>query len=387
MDYGTSTKHREDETDAPTPPAVEIVIPVYNEALVLADSIRELDGYLNQEFPLSYSITIADNASRDDTPLISRALADDLESVKYLRLEEKGRGRALRAAWTASPSPVACYMDVDLSTDLKALLPLVAPLLSGHSDIAIGSRLAEGSNVVRGPKREFISHGYNRILRTVLRAKFSDAQCGFKAIRTEAVHELLDDVSDQGWFFDTELLVGAQRRGLRVHEVPVDWVDDPDSRVDIMNTAWTDLQGVGRLLAASSIARFALIGLCSTIAYALLFLALRDPVGPGAANAIALALTAVANTAANRRWTFRLRGPERLLRQYAMGLVVYALTLGLTTAAMAVLYGINPSPDRAVEVSVLVLASITATVTRYLALRSWVFDPAARLWSQPEQKR
>ena len=128
-------------------------------------------------------------------------------------------------------------MDVDLSTDLRGLLPLVAPLMSGHSDLAIGTRLAHGARVVRGPKREFISRSYNRILHTVLRAKFSDAQCGFKAVRRDVLDPLMDDVVDQGWFFDTELLVLAQRRGLRIHEVPVDWIDDPDSRVNIVSTA------------------------------------------------------------------------------------------------------------------------------------------------------
>ncbi|MGB0120613.1 MAG: bifunctional glycosyltransferase family 2/GtrA family protein [Solirubrobacterales bacterium] len=362
------------ETPAEAPLAsVEIVVPVYNEARALADSIRKLDTYLSDEFPLSYSITIADNASRDDTPLIGRALADDLDSVNYLRLEEKGRGRALRTAWLASRSPVACYMDVDLSTDLKALLPLVAPLLSGHSDVAIGSRLAPGSNVVRGPKREFISRSYNSLLRTTLRSRFTDAQCGFKAVRTDAARELLTEVKDQGWFFDTELLVSAERHGLRIHEVPVDWVDDPDSRVDIINTAWLDLKGVARLFASSRIARFAIVGVVSTIAYAVLYLLLRSPLGPDGANSLALGITAVGNTAANRRWTFGLRGPERLFRQYAMGGLVYLLTLGVTSAAMAVLYGLDPAPGRALEVSVLVLASITATITRYVALKSWVF--------------
>ena len=139
-------------------------------------------------------------------------------------------------------------MDVDLSTDLAALLPLVAPLISGHSDVAIGTRLSRGSRVVRGPKREIISRCYNLILRSTLAARFSDAQCGFKAIRADVAHALLPHVEDTGWFFDTELLVLAERSGLRIHEVPVDWVDDPDSRVDIVSTAVADLKGVARLL-------------------------------------------------------------------------------------------------------------------------------------------
>ena len=165
-----------------------------------------------------------------------------------MHLAQKGRGRALAAVWSASDAPVLAYMDVDLSTDLGGLLPLVAPLISGHSDVAIGSRLARGARVVRGPKREFISRCYNLILRTVLGVRFSDAQCGFKAVRRDAAQQLLPLVEDTGWFFDTELLVLAERAGLRIHEVPVDWVDDPDSRVDIVATAVADLKGVARVL-------------------------------------------------------------------------------------------------------------------------------------------
>lgn len=355
------------------PAAVEIVLPVFNEADVLADSVRGLDSYLASDFPLTYSIVIADNASTDDTGVIANALADDLPSVNYVRLDEKGRGRALRKVWSMTSSPVTCYMDIDLSTDLKGLLPLVAPLLSGHSDLAIGTRLDHGAQVTRGGKREFISRSYNYLLRTMLRARFSDAQCGFKAIRTEAVQPLLPKVRDNGWFFDTELLVLAQRKGLRTHEVPVDWVDDPDSKVDIVSTAWTDLRGVARLLASSRIACFVIIGMLSTIAYALIYLGLRGIMSPGQANAISLLITAVANTAANRRWTFGLRGPDRRMRQYLMGGLVYLLTLGTTSGALVVMHGIDPDPARVVEVGTLILASIAATVTRYVALKTFVF--------------
>src|SRR3954469_25715571 len=284
---------------APAGPDVEIVVPVYNEAAGLERSIRRLHRFLVDGFPFSWRIVVADNASTDATPEIARRLADRLPAGGYLRLEAKGRGRALRSAWSTSPARVVAYMDVDLSTDLRGLLPLVAPLLSGHSDLAIGTRLAYGSRGVRGPKREFISRSYNRLLHTLLRAKFSDAQCGFKAVRREVLDALLPDVRDEGWFFDTELLVLALRRGLRIHEVPVDWVDDPDSRVHIVPTALTDLRGVARLLAAGPIARFMGIGVLSTLAYALLFVALHGALGAAGANATALALTAVANTAAN----------------------------------------------------------------------------------------
>src|ERR1700710_2333815 len=289
-------------------PTVEIVVPVYNEQATLAASIRRLHEFLGSELPFDAQITIANNASTDATAQVARALEADLDGVQLLDLPEKGRGRALRSAWTASDAQVLAYMDVDLSTELRALLPLLAPLVSGHSDLSIGTRLAHGARVVRGPKRELISRSYNVLLRATLHARFSDAQCGFKAGRADALRELLPAVRDEAWFFDTELLVVAQRRGLRVHEVPVDWVDDPDSRVDIVATAIEDLRGVARLVASSQVARFVAVGIASTVAYALLYVLLRGTLAAGAANAVALASTAVANTAANRRLTFGVVG-------------------------------------------------------------------------------
>src|SRR5436190_17948200 len=228
-------------------PVLDVVVPVYNEQAALADSVHRLHRHLRENFPFPARITIADNASVDDTPRIAAELAAELTDVRVVRVEQKGRGRALHAVWSTSDAPVLAYMDVDLSTDLAALAPLVAPLISGHSDLAIGTRLGRGARVVRGPKREFISRCYNLILKSTLAAGFSDAQCGFKAIRTDVARRLLPHVADTGWFFDTELLVLAERSGLRIAEVPVDWVDDQDSRVDIVAPALPDRRGVARL--------------------------------------------------------------------------------------------------------------------------------------------
>jgi putative flippase GtrA len=358
---------------------VDVVVPVFNEQAALERSIRRLHAFLSDGFPFSWRIVVADNASTDATPRIARALAAELPGVAHLRLDRKGRGLALREAWSASPARVVSYMDVDLSTDLRALLPLVAPLLSGHSDVAIGSRLAHGAHVVRGTKREVISRSYNTILHAALRVRFTDAQCGFKAVTRAAAGQLLPQIRDDGWFFDTELLVLAGRDGLRIHEVPVDWVDDPDSRVDIVHTAIEDLKGVARLAFATSVARFLAVGIVSTIAYALLFLLLRHGgLAAGAANALALAVTAVGNTAANRRLTFGVMGRAGLVRQHAAGGVVYAITLGLTAGALAVLHAAAPGASHAVELVVLVAASLAATVTRYVALKTWVFAAARR---------
>jgi putative flippase GtrA len=236
-------------SSAPAPhPAVEVVIPVYNERDDLERNVRRLRMFLDDHFPFSASITIADNASTDGTWRIAEGLTEKIPGVQAVHLAQKGRGRALRTVWSTSLADVVAYMDVDLSTDLAALLPLVAPLVSGHSDVAIGSRLARGAHVTRGPKREIISRCYNLLLKAGLGSRFSDAQCGFKAVRGDVARTLVPAVVDDEWFFDTELLVLAERNGLRIHEVPVDWVDDADSRVDIVRTALDDLKGMWRMM-------------------------------------------------------------------------------------------------------------------------------------------
>jgi glycosyltransferase involved in cell wall biosynthesis len=229
-------------------PLVDIVIPVHDEEVDLEPCLRRLHGYLTECIPYPARITVAENASTDGTVAVARRVAAELPGIEVLVLSDPGRGRALRTAWECSDAPVLAYMDVDLSTDLDALLPLLAPLISGHSDLAIGTRLARSARVVRGPKRQFISRAYNLLLRGTLAAGFSDAQCGFKAIRADVAVHLLPLVEDTGWFFDTELLILAQRAGLRIHEVPVDWIDDPDSRVDITRTAKADLAGIARMV-------------------------------------------------------------------------------------------------------------------------------------------
>ena len=378
---------------------VDIVVPVRNEERDLAPSVQRLVSYLRESFPFCARITIADNGSTDATWPIASRLARELPEVRAIHMELPGRGRALRAIWSESDAEVLAYMDVDLSTDLNALLPLVAPLLSGHSDLAIGTRLARGSRVVRGPKRELISRSYNMLLRTLMGARFSDAQCGFKAIRRDQARALLPFTQDTGWFFDTELLVLAERAGLRIHEIPVDWVDDLDSRVDIIATALADLRGMARLgvgFARGSIqvpqlrgpvraggrpardlpvqiARFTVIGVASTIAYLLLFLLLRGIMSAQAANLISLGATAVANTAANRRLTFGISGRSNAARHQVKGLIAFGIGLALTSGALAVLHSGPAHPGRLAEVSVLIAANLTATVIRFLLYRHWVF--------------
>ncbi len=202
---------------------LSVVIPVYNEEAALPRCIATLRAYLDIVFPGGWSITIADNASGDRTLAIARELSAADPRLRVLHLDQRGRGRALRTSWLASDADVVAYMDVDLSTDLRAFPPLIAPLMTGEADVATGSRLLPGAVVTRSAKREVISRGYNLLLKLVFRNRFSDAQCGFKALRRDAAHALLPHVENQAWFFDTELLLLAEEAGLRVHEVPVTW--------------------------------------------------------------------------------------------------------------------------------------------------------------------
>ncbi len=392
-------------------PVVDVVVPVRDEETDLEPSLRRLHSHLTGSLPYPFRITVAENGSADRTLEIAHRVAAELPGVAVLALPEPGRGRALRTAWLRSDAPVLAYTDVDLSTDLAALLPLVAPLVSGHSDLAVGTRLARSSRVVRGLRREVVSRGYNLLLRRTLAMSLSDAQCGFKAIRADVAARLLPLVEDTGWFFDTELLVLAERAGLRIHEVPVDWVDDPDSRVDVVRTARADLAGIVRMMRvlwtgrlplarlragigrrplpdplpdplpgvpgalAGQLVRFAAIGVLSTVAHLVLFVVLRGVVAAQTANLLALLVTSVANTAANRRLTFGIRGGDGAGRHQLQGLVVLALALGLTSGSLGLVHALVAVPSRAAELVVLVAANAAATLLRFLLLRGWVFRP------------
>ncbi len=422
-------RHRD---DAPSP-ELEIVIPVYNEARQLAAAVTALRTFLDASFPLATVVTVADNASTDDTWSIATGLAASLPGVRAVHLDRKGRGRALRAAWSASPAPVVAYMDVDLATGLDALLPLVAPLLSGHSDVAIGTRLAPGAHVVRGARREVISRSYNLLVRAALGNACTDAQCGFKALRREAAAAVLPLVEDEAWFFDTELLVTARRLGLRIHEVPVDWVDDLDSRVAVAGTAWLDLCGIARMVTPASrrraaaarrrlaaravpsdrpassdprdhprvpagvpvgtgpaevgptgvtggevfadeLLRFAGVGVVSTLAYLLLFVVLEPVLGSYAANALAIVACSLGNTAAHRGGSGAARlGLDRLHRVLTASALL-GVSLAFTTGALTVTraLGLDALVPQLVAVT---LANLAAATFRFSILRTWVFRP------------
>ncbi|MFC7037095.1 glycosyltransferase [Nonomuraea rubra] len=378
-----------DRTPAAAPAGVDIVIPVLNEERALPGCVRTLAAYL-RGFPLPWRITIVDNGSTDGTWRVAAALAGELEPVHARRLDIRGRGAALRAAWQDSPADIVAYMDVDLSTDLDALFPLVASVASGHSEIAIGTRLAPGARTRRSLRREVVSRGYNALLRHGFGVRFSDAQCGFKAARADVVRPLLRKVEDDAWFFDTELLLLAEHNGLRVHEVPVDWIEDTDSRVRVVRTAIDDLKGLARVAwsisrgrAGVEVARpeptpthpdamtarpreatflsFAVVSAVSCALYALVYLALRDTWSAAATNLGTVALTFLVTGAVPRRWTVaRLRRAAVRVRSAARFSMVYALT---TAAALAV----PPAAGRAAEVGAVLAAYGPLALSRWIA--------------------
>ncbi|KAB2973606.1 glycosyltransferase [Streptomyces sp. SS1-1] len=355
--------------DAGTP-VLDVVIPVHNEEKDLQPRVRRLRDHLARTFPYAFRITIADHASTDATPRVSRRLAAEFPEVVAVRLERRGRGRALRTVWSASDALVLAHLDVDLSTDLDALLPLVAPLISGHSDLALGSRLSHGSRVVRGARR------------------------GFKAIRRDVAQALLPLIEDTAWCFDTEMLVLAERAGLRIHEVPVDRVDDPGSGLRTARTATDDLKGVGRVGRAPAagsppldrptrpfgddprdreaedvprpllrrLVGFCALGVLSTVLHLLLYSAFRGFAGFQSANALALLVSVLATTAADRR--------------QAQGLLVFGIALTLTSGSLAALDAAGGRPAHSTELAVLVTADLGATALRLLLLRACAFpDP------------
>ncbi len=228
-------------------PRIEVVLPVLNERVVLAQSVQTLITHLDTHCPYPWQITVVDNGSTDGTWEIACDLMRGNHRVHAMRLNQRGRGLALRIAWLQSDAEIVAYMDIDLSMGLDAFLPLIAPLVSGERRVATGSRLLPGARVTRGAKREIISRCYNALIHLLIPHRFSDAQCGFKALRGETVRELVPLVKNNRWFFDTELLLLAEEHGDLIHEVPVRWVEDTDTRVHLAETACEDIEGLLRV--------------------------------------------------------------------------------------------------------------------------------------------
>ena len=401
-----------DQVDLPLPPTpipavtVDIAIPVFNEERALPGCIEVLHEFLTERLPFEWVITIVDNASTDGTLLVAKRLAKQWPGVRVTYLEAQGKGNAVRAAWSNSRASVVAYMDVDLSTGLDALLPMVTSLAEGHSDIAIGSRLAPGARTVRGAKRELMSLGYNTLLRFTHGAQFRDAQCGFKAARADVIRPLLQRVEDNTWFFDTELLLLAEHNEMRVLEVPVDWVEDVDSRVNVAGTIGTNVKGLVRLgmaklsgaaditelppqnelkpthpdamLPKKDVSRlrhlllFCVVGFLATLMTLTLYTLFRSWWPPLAANLVAVTLSTLFNTEANRRFTFRDRSrPPTLV--HVQSFIVFALYCGFTSGALLLLEAVAHQPPRWVELVVLIVASGFGTLGRFALLTTWVF--------------
>ena len=229
--------------------SLDIVLPVLNEEKVLESSVETLISFCNENIrAYDWVITVADNGSTDRTLRIAQALSEKYSKVRYIRLQERGRGRALKKAWSQSESEILAYMDVDLSTDLTSLPDCLNVVNNSKTQIAIGSRLVSGSDVVgRSFKREFISRSYSLLFRMMFMVSFKDAQCGFKVVSKKVVEEVVPLVKNNNWFFDTELLILAEKNGFPILEIPVRWVDDPLSKVNIMKTAIEDIKGLIRL--------------------------------------------------------------------------------------------------------------------------------------------
>jgi len=231
-------------------PSVQITIPVYNEEKELETNALALFNFCEKSLKkYDWVITIADNASNDNTPVIGMKLAKEYPGIDYFRLDKKGRGRAVKHVWSRSGSDYCVYMDVDLSTDLVHLPNVIKALENGY-DIAIGSRLAKGAMVEgRTMLREVISRGLNFFfIRLFFDTKFTDAQCGFKAVSKKVVDQLIPKIVDNDWFFDGELLIVAEKSGYKIYEEPIHWVDNPGSTVRLYSTIMGDFKTMIRLL-------------------------------------------------------------------------------------------------------------------------------------------
>lgn len=372
----------------------DLVVPVYNEEKQLANSVTTLLS-LTADRAANFRIIIADNASTDMTETIGRRLAADNSRVSYVRMEEKGRGRALKRVWLGSNADVLMYTDVDLATDSRVLEPMVVAVASGHADLAIASRLRHDSVVERGVKREIISRCYNALLRGGLGVRYSDAQCGCKAISRRAFQVLAPHIHDTNWFFDTELLTVAAWSGLRIQEFPADWTDDPDSSVDVVATAFEDLRGMRRIRRSlhrgelplsrlseavgrrpavpntgAQIFNFVQVGIVSTVLYSALFVLFASLNNPHLANVVALAVSTLFNTWANGSFTFGVKNPAGAVERHVKGLFSAGLCWLFTTGALLA-FANTPIP---VLMVVVTIANLIATIIRFLLSKLWVYS-------------
>ncbi len=233
------------------PKKVLFVLPIYNEEVQLADSVKKLMTVADSLDPAKYSyqIAVGDNASTDSSPAIAKALSEEFPGkVRHIRLEQKGRGRMLKKIWLEEDFDYSMYMDIDLSTDVAHITPSLAALDAGAA-LAIGVRLGKGSKVVgRNPWRELTSRVYCGLVQMIAGSRIRDFQCGFKGITKQAALHYVSLVEDVTWFFDTELILITEKSGGKIHQEPVFWTDDPGTTVNVYRTAMDDLEGLRRVL-------------------------------------------------------------------------------------------------------------------------------------------
>jgi glycosyltransferase involved in cell wall biosynthesis len=375
---------------------VDVVVPVHNGADALNACVARLRDHLADSLPLRWRITIVDSASTDETWKTAQELAEQLSGVTAVRVEAEGRGRAVRAAWEASDAFILAYVDVELSTDLNAFLPLVAPLLSGHSDVAVGSRFSRGAQVARTPRRGLNSRRYSRLLSLTLGTEVRDTQCSFKAVRADVARVLLPAVHANNWFFDTEFLVLAERLGLRIAELPVDWTGHPNTDASETPTQRHDLRGIWRLgktlwlhrvnveLGESvpqrgpagngnAVFRFLRVALCCVALFLAGFLALQPALGAYGANGLSLTTVTLVCGFASRRYAHGRRAHLASRYRWLKAIAVYAGSLAGTTAVLKILFLSSVKPSLTVQATV---ATLIAALVVSLRL-SFIFERAA----------
>ncbi len=377
---------------------IDVVVPVHNDADTLNACVARLRDHLADTLPLPWRITIVDSASTDGTWQTAQDLADRFSGVSAMRLEAEGRGRAVRAAWAASQASVLAYVDVALSTDLNAFLPLVAPLLSGHSDVAVGSRFSRGARVTHGPGRGLNSRGYSRVLALALGTGVRDTQCGFKAVRADVAHVLLPAVQDNTSFFDTEFLVLAERLGLRIAELPVDWSGSPGAPASGTLTRRYDLRSMWRLVKTlwlrrvnvelgesvprrgpvgngHAAFRFLRLALCCAALYLAGFLALQPALGAYWANGLTLTVVTLVCGGVNRRYGHGSRAYVASRYRGFKAIAGYVGSLAGSTAVLEILFLSSIKPSLTVQALV---ATLIAALVVSIRL-SFIFERVSHI--------
>ncbi|MCX6745528.1 MAG: glycosyltransferase [Candidatus Parcubacteria bacterium] len=230
-----------------------IVIPSYNEELVIENTLLKLAAYAQQFLTdYDYQIIAADNKSTDKTKEKARQLLAKINRLAYLFIEQKGKGLAIKRTWQKYQDDFDffVFMDADLATDLSALLPLISALAKENYDLAIGSRNLKDSKIQRSLWRRFFSFGYGLLAKLILGTKISDSTCGFKAVNKKVVQEIMPLVKNQTWFFDSELVFLAEKKGFKIKEIPVCWAEPrklDKSKVNVLKVSSQYLKELLRL--------------------------------------------------------------------------------------------------------------------------------------------